>query len=140
MSPGPGFETMQPAGTAIEPFLDFHDKTPVGKRTEPEGWDGGAVYCRYRRVNGRSEMHGRRIIHIIHGSVLHQGRRLKKGKLSGKIGNCRMGSEGPDFFTEPLIQWSAQQIDPERRRDLVDKADPFILRVLFGEPDGCGRN
>lgn len=129
---------METAGAAVERLLDLDDESFVRQRAEAKGGDGGAVDRGDRRIDSRGEMHGGRVVDIVHGGVFHQGGGLQEAKFSAKVD--RGFVSGPDLFAQLLVGGCAEEVDGVALRYLLEKGGPLFFWILLGEPDGGGRD
>ena len=129
-----GSVAMEPAGAAVQGLLDLDDESLVREGAEAESGDGGAIDGGDRGVYGGCEMHGSRIVDIVHGCAFHQGGGLQEAKRPAEIDGAGMG--GFYLFAAFFIGWGAEEIDGISMRQLSQEGGPFFGRILFGEPDG----
>ena len=66
-----GFQTMQATWTAGQLFPDLDYIRIIGEWPKAEIRDSGAIDDCYRGIDGRSQVHGRRVIGEIHPRILH---------------------------------------------------------------------
>jgi hypothetical protein len=131
-----GFIAMEPAGAAVEGLPDFDDESLVREGAEAKGGDGRAVDRGDRGVDGGGEMHGGRVIDIIHVCFFHQGGGLKEAKGSAEID--RFWMRDFYFFAELAVGGRAEEVDGVALRKVLEEGGPFFFWILLGEPDGRG--
>jgi hypothetical protein len=131
-----GFIAMESAGAAVEGLPDLDDESLIREGAEAKGGDGGAVDRGDRGVDGGGEVHGGRIVDIVHVCFFHQGGGLKEAKGSAEIDGFWM--RGFYFFAELAVGGRAEEIDGVAQRKVFEESGPFFFWILLGEPDGRG--
>jgi len=151
-----GFVAVEAARAAVEGLLDLDDVADVRQGAEAKAGDSGAVDGGDGGVDGGCEVHGGGVVDVVHGGGAHEGGGLEEGELTGEVGYAGwrrvlggwnlggwvLGGWGlgfgflEDVLGQGFIGGGSKQIDMVVFGYLVYEGHPFLLRVLFGKPDG----